>query len=123
MIDTDKVDVLSRLYRLYSTVPAGLPTLKRSLKESIAKRGKAINESSIGVDVGERIEQAEADPKGKGKAKAPVNSVAPATEWVQGVLELKDKFDNMWQKAFLSDRDIEVAINQVSSGLRFDLSA
>ncbi|KAF9444819.1 Cullin-domain-containing protein [Macrolepiota fuliginosa MF-IS2] len=112
MIDTDKLDVLSRLYRLYMIVPTGLPILKRALKESIARRGKAINESSFASDGGEAAEQAEVDPKGKGKARAPVNTLTPATEWVQRVLELKDKFDGVWQKAFQNDHDAEVAINE-----------
>lgn len=114
MIDTDKIDVLSRLYRIYALVPSGLPILKKALKDSIASRGKVINDASVGLDAGEIAEQAEADPKGKGKAKAIVNSVTPATDWVQRVLELKDRFDNVWQKAFQSDHIVEVAINDVS---------
>jgi cullin 3 len=114
MIDTDKVDVLSRLYRLYILVPKGLPTLKNALKESIARRGKVINDASSGPDASEVMEQVE-DPKGKGKARAKlqVNSVTPATEWVQKVLELKDQFDNIWEKAFQQNHVVEVAINEV----------
>lgn len=114
MIDTDKIDVLSRLYRLYILVPMGLPTLKNALKESIGRRGKVINDASSGPDASEVVEQVE-DVKGKGKARAKVqvNSVTPATEWVQRVLELKDQFSAIWEKAFLENHVLEVAINEV----------
>jgi cullin 3 len=114
MIDTEKIDVLSRLYRLYILVPLGLSTLKNALKESIGRRGKAINDASSGPDASEVVEQAE-DLKGKGKARAKVqvNSVTPATEWVQRVLELKDQFDNIWEKAFQQNHVLEVSINEV----------
>jgi len=110
MIDTGKFSELERLYCLYALVPTGLTVLKKALKESLASRGKVVNEYTIGSD---GIEQGESDPKGKGKAKAPGNSLIPATEWVQRVLELKDLFDHIWQNAFKSDRDVEVAINEV----------
>ncbi len=115
MIDMEKVEVLSQLYKLYSTVSTGIPILKRALKDSIARRGKIINESSVAVDFVEGAEQVELDPKGKGKAKAPVNSVTPATEWVERVLDLKDRFDSVWRKAFKSDREVEIATNEVAS--------
>jgi cullin 3 len=113
MIDTDKIRELKRLYRLYTSVPTGLTVLKRVLKDSIARRGKAINDYTLGLDAGDGAEQAEPDPKGKSKAKALVNSLTPATEWVQRVLELKDRFDHVWREAFEADHDVEVAINEV----------
>jgi cullin 3 len=116
MIDTDKIEDLERLYRLYTSVPAGLAVLKRALKDTIAKRGKSINDYTLGIDAGEQAEQAELDLKGKGKAKAPVNSVTPATEWVKRVLEMKDQFDKIWRNAFKNDHDVEVAINEVGHG-------
>ncbi|KXN89109.1 Cullin-3 [Leucoagaricus sp. SymC.cos] len=111
MIDTDKIRDMERLYQLYTSVPTGLVVLKRALRDSITRRGKAINDYTLGIDAGDGVEQAE-DTKGKGKAKAPVNSLTPATEWVQRVLELKDRFDHVWRNAFKTDHDVEVAINE-----------
>lgn len=119
MLDMENIEVLSRLYQLYSIVPTGIPILKRALKDSIGRRGRVINETSVGVDIVEGAEQLEPDPKGKGKAKVPVNSVTPATEWVERVLDLKDKFDSVWRKALQSDREVEIAINEASKIIHF----
>jgi cullin 3 len=120
MIDTDKVDDIARLYRLFTMVPTGLPCLKRSLRESITHRGKDLNRLSHGVD-GDDLEMDVGDGdnaarKGKGKAKPPnpaAQTLSLALRWVQDVLNLKDKFDTIWRKAFNNDREVESALNEV----------
>ncbi|KAG5644385.1 hypothetical protein DXG03_008613 [Asterophora parasitica] len=118
MVDTDKVDDLARLYRLFTTVPIGLPCLKRSLKDSVARRGREINRVSLGADSGGLEIDAmggQVDGKGKGKAR-PVNNgiqkLTLALKWVQDVLDLRDKFVAIWQNAFQKDRDVESALNE-----------
>lgn len=124
MIDLDKVEDLNRLYRLFTMVTAGLPILRRSLKNSVLRRGKDINQSSITTDVAEDVDVDvdEADAtvagsKGKGKSKAraqgPPQTSTLALKWVQDVLDLKDKFDRLWKQAFESNREIEGALNEV----------
>jgi cullin 3 len=121
MIDLDKADDLSRLYRLFVMVPEGMPTLKRALKESVARRGKLINEAGTGVEGGEGEEEEEeppADVKGKGKAKTrPPNAAAQtlqtALRWVEDVLALKDKFDGVLKGSLSGDREIEATLNEV----------
>lgn len=83
---------LSRLYALFTLVPEGLPVLKKALKESIAERGRAVNEaegSSGDVDV--NVDEDAPNPllaetksaKGKGKERAsdsnPLASALPST--------------------------------------------
>jgi cullin 3 len=120
MIDTDKMDDIGRLYRLFTMVPTGLLCLKRSLKDSITHRGREINRLSLGIDGGDvDIEGDEADHvdrKGKGKARAPnagAQTLSLALRWVQDVLDLKDKFDCIWKQACCSDREVESALNEV----------
>ena len=98
-------------------VPAGLPCLKTSLKASIARRGKEINDASMGEDsdvdvenLGESSKKAESS-KGKGKVSP---GIQPAINWVQAVLSLKDKFDAVWKDAFQSSREVESALIEVS---------
>lgn len=119
MIDTDKMDDIARLYRLFTMVPTGLPYLKRSLKDSITNRGREINRLSLGMDGGDvDMEGEEADNgnrKGSGKARAPnpgAQTLSLALKWVQDVLDLKDKFDIVWKRAFNNDREVESALNE-----------
>jgi cullin 3 len=121
MIDLEKVDGLSRLYQLYSLVPEGVPSLRRSLKASIQKRGTELNEISMegrGADDGGAEDEPDPAAKGKGKAKARspnagVHSLAPALRWVEDVMQLKDKFDHVWELSFKNNREIESGLNEV----------
>ncbi|KAG6908334.1 hypothetical protein DXG01_005245 [Tephrocybe rancida] len=117
MVDTDKVDDLSRLYRLFITVPSGLPTLKRVIKDSVARRGLEINRASQGAEIDDLDHVAEEeDKKGKGKARSMAHTAAQkielALKWVQDVLDLRDKFFAVWENAFNKDREIESALNE-----------
>lgn len=120
MIDADKIEDLARLYRLYKMVPEGLPCLRRSLKESIARRGKEINDTSLGAESfdvnigGEGDGGLRSQDRGKAKARPSNVSALPAIKWVQDVLDLKDKFDSLWKRAFDHDREIESSLNEVS---------
>ncbi|KAF5382100.1 hypothetical protein D9615_004330 [Tricholomella constricta] len=118
MIDTDKADDLARLYRLFISVSTGLPCLKRSLKDSIARRGSEINRVSLGTESGDMdIDPVgdEVDRKGKGKARSVTSGaqkLALALKWVQDVLDLRDKFVAVWENAFNKDREVESALNE-----------
>ena len=118
MIDTDKMDNLARLYRLFGMVPAGPLCLRKALKASISRRGHDINRSSSGGDGAEEIDIVGNENEGdkvKGKVRAGgVQTLALALKWVEDVLDLKDKFDRVWREAFGSDRDLESALDEVS---------
>ncbi|KII89964.1 hypothetical protein PLICRDRAFT_572234 [Plicaturopsis crispa FD-325 SS-3] len=117
MVDFDRIDDLARMYRLFLMVPTGLPILRRSFKDSIVRRGKDINRAAFGGD-GEddqtSIKVEDSDIKGKGKARATGSSqtLTLALKWVQDVLDLKDKFDNVWKCSLRSDRDIETSYTE-----------
>ncbi|KAI0250273.1 Cullin-domain-containing protein [Lactifluus subvellereus] len=120
MIDHDKLDDLSRLYQLFSLVPEGVPSLRRSLKVSVQRRGTELN--SVSMEGRELADgDAEDDPdlaaKGKAKTKArPTNAgahgLALALRWVEDVLRLKDKFDRVWEVSFKNNREIESGLNE-----------
>lgn len=115
MIDTDKLEDLSRLYRLFMMVPTGLSILRKAIRDSIVRRGKelATTGSAGGADAGDDDEFE--DAKGKGKARAvggASQTLQVALKWVQDVLNLKDRFDAMWVESFRGDRDIETGLNE-----------
>ncbi|KAI0077913.1 Cullin-domain-containing protein [Panus rudis PR-1116 ss-1] len=116
MIDGDKVDDLSRLYRLFSRVPAGLPILRKALRESIIRRGQIINAAGPGTDRDMVEDEVETGAKGKGKAKArptpATQLLSLALKWVDDVLNLKDKLDKIWSDAFKRDQDLGITLNE-----------
>ncbi|TCD68497.1 cullin-3 [Steccherinum ochraceum] len=116
MIDLDKLNDLSRLFKLFMMVPDGLQTLKRATRESVIRRGRDINSASVPNDGTDPPVDEDPGGKGKGKAKArptPASqTLTLALKWVQDVLDLKDKFDQIWSKAFRSDRDLEGTLNE-----------
>jgi cullin 3 len=120
MIDEKNFDDLKLLYQLFSRVPDGLSCLIRSLKESIGRRGKSINRASAGVEVGvvdvvNDVAGGEGGNKGKAKAQS-INTkqtLALALQWVQGVLDMRDIFDQIWKRALCQDRELECALDAV----------
>lgn len=117
MIDLEKLDDLSRLYKLFMMVPKGLPTLKKAIRTSIIRRGKEINLASVPNEGTDPPVDEDPGGKGKGKAKSRPNAgsqtLVLALKWVEDVLALKDRFDKVWSKAFRSDRELEGALNEV----------
>lgn len=118
MINSVKLDDLSRMYRLFSLVPSGLSTLKKAFKNTIIRRGKDLNAAShSGEGLTETADDNVDDPKGKGKSKVKSSPISQtlqlALKWVEDVLELKDTFDKVWTDACQSNRDIESGMNEV----------
>lgn len=141
MIDLEQIQHLTRLYRLFTLTPDGMPLLKRALRDSILRRGKDVNRVSQSIDNvekeatanssganaaesagGDSVTDADTSGKAKGKAKEkkrpPPHAGAQQTlqlalKWVQDILDLKDKFENVWKSAFSKDRELESALNEV----------
>ncbi|KAJ6531764.1 Cullin-domain-containing protein [Mycena capillaripes] len=108
MIDLNKMNDIARLYRLFITVPTGLPCLKRALKDSIRRRGETINQASSGIEGGDgEATTSKSRPTAQG-----AQTLALALKWVQDVLDLKDLFDKIWKEAFSFDRDLESNLNE-----------
>lgn len=123
MVDLQQEDALVRMYRLFAMVPAGLGILKKALKDSIASRGKQVNEAG-GSDADMEVDappEEEPSSKGKGKEKARPRQAGPpgrktldvALKWVQDVLDLKDLFDRVLKTSFMDDKGIQAALNEV----------
>lgn len=85
-----------------------------------------LNASSMeGRELGDGDVEDDLDPssKGKGKAKArpptSAHGLTLALRWVEGVLQLKDSFDGIWETAFKSNREIESGLNEVIMRFQF----
>ncbi|KZV87176.1 Cullin-domain-containing protein [Exidia glandulosa HHB12029] len=114
MVEHDNINDLSRLYRVLSMVPTGIPSLRRALKDSIAQRGKEINDASLRIGQPDGDADEPTDPKGKGKAKEKIGAAGYAQnvahKWVEDVLALKDKFDLMLKLGLNADVGIQASI-------------
>ncbi|KAF9036196.1 Cullin-domain-containing protein [Panaeolus papilionaceus] len=117
MIDNNKLDVLSRLYRLCMLIPTGMSCLRSALKASILRRGKEINDLSQSDETSEEADGKDSETpnksdKVKAKPKVAASSVQVALDWVNNVLELKNKFDVVWRESFMSNREVEYTLNE-----------
>jgi len=115
MLDTEKIQSLTLMYKLFKRVVPGISSIRKAFKESIMRRGNEINMNAE-FDVAEVPAGVEGNSKGKGKAKPRAmgsQTLQQALKWVQEVLELKDKFYRVWSEAFNSDRELETAMVEV----------
>lgn len=95
MLEGGRDDQLQRLYRLFCIVPAGLPALNRALREYATQQGKAINSAALG-----------------GGADDAAPSADAAAAWVNEVLQLKKRFDEVLHVSFDGDKSCETAFNE-----------
>ena len=94
MIDTDKIQSLIMMYKLFKRVATGIPSMRKAYKELIIRRGSEINLTGE-FDITGELARREGDPQGKGKAKpraTGAQTLQQALKWAQDVLDLKDKF-------------------------------
>ncbi|KAM0788414.1 hypothetical protein ACM66B_001551 [Microbotryomycetes sp. NB124-2] len=142
LIQDSRLDDLRLLYTLFGRVPEGHTALQASMSKWIVDIGTKINEGLLarpethendddGPDVkmanGKGKERATdtdgptADKPSKPAARPPPKETSAslrlkaAIGWVQNVLDLKDKFDTILQKACFSDKAFEKSINDAFS--------
>ncbi|KAG5929954.1 hypothetical protein E4U60_007212 [Claviceps pazoutovae] len=114
MIDNDKTGDLAILYKLVSRVEVEKTSLRGSLQKRVVELGLEIENALSNTDFsnaqGEGEETGEAD---KNKALNPAaQQTAAAIKWVDDVLRLKDKFDNLLTRCFQNDLGIQTSLNK-----------
>ena len=114
MVLNDQISDLRLLYTLISRVDPRKVELINSLQKQILEMGDEINAntstalSSMATAKGEKSEGSGAKPTAPAPAPAAQQTTA-AVSWVDDVLHLKDKFDNIWEKSFAKDQGIQTA--------------
>lgn len=120
MIDNDRLEDLSILYQLISRVDKSKSALKTALQTRIMELGLEIEETlkntdfsapaagggGAGVDADETVEAAGDKPKVQ-TLSGPAQQTAAAIKWVDDVMQLKAKFDNLLTTCFEGDLVIE----------------
>lgn len=122
LLEQNRTADLSRAFKLFARVKEGHTAFRKVLKEWIRATGLALTAVSAPPTNAE-IALTEPDgSKGKAKSKegpAPASAaVANALHWVQSVLDLKDKVDNILIQSFEDSHECSTAITDVSLVLR-----
>ncbi|KAI1124629.1 Cullin [Nemania abortiva] len=128
MIDNDRIDDLSILYSLVSRVDDKVPALRNALAVRVMELGNEIeqnlNNTDFSIVQGASTEETTGDgEKSKPKSlNAAAQLTAAAVKWVDDVLQLKDKFDQLWVACFDRKAVIETALTRSFSTFinRFD---
>lgn len=127
LLAEDRYTDLARMYRIFGRVGEGRTVMARAMRVWIVEQGQKIvdtlgtaSKPAAGASTENMDEDVAADPKGKGKEQAAPAAPAAGTaahalglalEWVNTVLELKDKMDKILAEAFDKDRIFQNAIN------------
>ncbi|KAI9701851.1 MAG: Cullin-3 [Candelina mexicana] len=115
MLDNDKIEELQMLYDLESKVDPAKEELKKAVQKRVVELGSEINNAASVPSQAQGPAPAEVNGESaKGEAKAPpvnVQTVA-AIKWVDDVLQLKDKYDAIWSRAFDSDQGLQTALTR-----------
>ncbi|PTB65433.1 Cullin-domain-containing protein [Trichoderma citrinoviride] len=114
MIDNDKTQDLSILYRLISRVDEEKTALRDILQKRVVELGLEIENVLKNTDFS--TAQGDGEEGGDGEKSKTLNPAAQQTaaaiKWVDDVLRLKDKFDYMLQECFQGDRVIQTALTK-----------
>jgi len=120
MIDNDRIEDLSILYNLMSRVDPTMAPIKGTLQNRIMDFGTEIERTlrntdfsvppdgaADGADAAAGAEKAKVQP-----LTAAAQQTAAAVKWVDDVLGLKDKFDNLWKNCFREDLILQSVITK-----------
>lgn len=127
LINNGKFDELAALYSLVSRVDVAKSSLTRVLQTHVIALGQEIQRVLQATDFsvpaaaaaaavpgdddkpGDKAEGAKAKPA---QLTASAQQTAAAIRWVDDVLGLKDKFDEIWTKCFEEDLTIQTALSK-----------
>lgn len=116
MIDNDKLDDLSILYRLMARIDDNKTALKEILQKRVVELGLEIEKDLKNTDFS--TGPANNDDGGEGEKEkqktlpAAAQQTAAAVKWVDDVLRLQDKFENLWKHCFQEDLVLQSALSR-----------
>ncbi|KIN04667.1 hypothetical protein OIDMADRAFT_142515 [Oidiodendron maius Zn] len=118
MIEHDRYTDLALLYQHISRVDTSKEPLKNALQSRAVGLGSEINKTILNTDSADaQVEDGGAvagdseKPKTQ-KISATARQTVAAIKWVDLVLQLKDKFDNMWKTCFDQDLILQTALTK-----------
>lgn len=110
MLDHHRLDVLQSVYDLSARVDRKKAALTDAVQNRIRAMGQEINASSITAPQPKPSEE-NGDKKAEKEKEKPMNQqTISAIKWVDDILGLKKKFDDIWEKSFRSDHGLQSSI-------------
>ncbi|KAL8981560.1 MAG: hypothetical protein Q9177_005532 [Variospora cf. flavescens] len=118
MLDNDRLPDLEMVYEISSWVDPKKEELKKAVQKRIVAQGEEINSTAKEASDAPVVKPTKADPEkgdevGKPAAEKPINQqTAAAIRWVDDVLQLKDKYDHILEKAFQGDQGLQTGFTR-----------
>ncbi|KAL9007721.1 MAG: hypothetical protein Q9173_007072 [Seirophora scorigena] len=118
MLDNDRLPDLEMVYELSSWVDPKKEELKKAVQKRIVAQGDEINAAAKETSDAQLVKPTKADPErgdeaGKPAAEKPINQqTVAAIKWVDDVLQLKDKYDHILEKAFQADQGLQTGFTR-----------
>ncbi|KAL9588748.1 MAG: hypothetical protein Q9203_002452 [Teloschistes exilis] len=118
MLDNDRLSDLEMIYELSSWVDPKKEELKNAVQKRIVEQGEEINSAAKDLSNTPAAKPSKADADkdeegGKSIPARPINQqTAAAIKWVDDVLQLKDKYDQVLVQAFQSDQGLQTGFTR-----------
>ncbi|KAL1916524.1 uncharacterized protein VTP21DRAFT_5715 [Calcarisporiella thermophila] len=112
MLDNKKLEDIGRMYKLFMRVPTGLRDMQKFIGDYIRELGRAINSPIVLPTSAKENNEPVSKPE---KTAGMGASSAAALRWVQEVLALKSKFDEILRNGLNSDKSFQTTFNEAFS--------
>lgn len=117
MVDNDKLYELGLVFELEARVDARKTELTKAMQKIINEMGTEINNAAINTSQAPPTAPSAQDEHGDDRQKPggtrQINQqTVAALKWVEDVLALKTRFDNIWKTAFASDQTVHTALER-----------
>lgn len=106
MLDNDKISDLTNVYDLICRVDPKKVALKEAVQQRVIELGNEINKMAQ-VTLSSRPQPRDARDNSD---RAITQQSQAAIDWVEQILQLKSKYDNLWENGFRNDSDMEKAL-------------
>ena len=105
MLDNERVEDLANVYDLISRVDPRKLALKEAVQKRVVELGSDINRNASTAPSAKAAEKKESEKPGVEK---PINQqTVSAITWVEDILQLKAKYDRLWEVSFKKDSVME----------------
>ncbi|KJY01388.1 SCF ubiquitin ligase subunit CulC like protein [Zymoseptoria brevis] len=113
MVDNDKFNELHLVYDLEARVDPRKPELTKAIQKIIADMGGKINNAAVAAaQAPPPAPASNTAPAVPGGAKQINQQTVAALQWVEDILELKDRFDRIERTSFNNDQAISTALTR-----------